>query len=63
MKPKPIVKSIGEDGNIFNLLAVARKAMIKNGFRYKTDEMVQRVLDSGSYTEALFIVMEYVEVE
>ncbi len=60
---KPRVKLIGENGNIFNLIGLASRGLKKAGQNDKATEMSQRVMSSGSYEEALSIIMEYVEVE
>lgn len=60
---KPVAKLIGEDGNIFNLIGIASRSLKAAGQKDKATEMSQRVMSSGSYDEALSIIMEYVEVE
>ena len=60
MKPK--CKLIGEDGNIFNLMAITSKTLKEAKMKDKVDEMVERVMASGSYLEALAIISEYVEI-
>jgi hypothetical protein len=60
---KPRCKLTGEDGNIFNLIGIAARALRHAGLADKATEMSQRVMQSQSYTEALSIIMEYVEVE
>jgi hypothetical protein len=59
---KPGCKLIGEDGNIFNLIGVAARSLRHAGLADKATEMSQKVMQSQSYTEALSIIMEYVEV-
>ena len=59
---KPICKLIGEDGNIFNLLAIARRSLLRAGLKQEAEEMVDRVTSSNSYGEALGIIGEYVEI-
>lgn len=61
MKPK--CKLTGADGNIFNLIGLARKALREAGQRELGEEMTNRVYTSKSYDEALQIIMEYIEVE
>lgn len=56
------VKLIGEDGNIFNLVGIASKALIRNCQRDKADEMSERIFKSNSYDEALMIISDYVEI-
>ena len=60
---KPKCKLIGEDGNIFNLIGIASRSLRLAGLEDKTKEMSEKVMHCGSYTEALSIIMEYVEVE
>lgn len=59
---KPKCKLIGEDGNIFNLIGIASKALTNAGLKDKATQMASRVVHSASYSEALSIIMEYVEV-
>ena len=61
MKPK--CKLTGADGNIFNLMGLARKALREAGQRELGEEMTNRVYGAKSYDQALQIIMEYVEVE
>ncbi len=60
---KPACKLIGENGNIFNLLGLARMALRDADQNDKIPEITERVQRSKSYDEALRIIMEYVEVE
>lgn len=60
---KPKAKLIGADGNIFNLIGIASRSLKRAGQDDKATEMSKRVMSSGSYDEALSIIMEYVEVE
>jgi len=59
---KPVCKLVGQNGNIYNLIGLAAKALIKNGQNDKADEMKGRVFGAMSYSDALCIIMEYVEV-
>ena len=63
MEAKPKVTLVGEDGNIFNLLGLASRALRNAGQQDKVKEMQNKVMNSGSYTEALRVIMEYCEVE
>lgn len=56
---KPTVRLSGQNGNIFNLIGIASKALPRD----KASEMQNRIFKSGSYEEALQIIAEYVEVE
>ena len=60
---KPKAKLIGADGNVFNLIGIASRSLKRAGQNDKATEMLERVMNSGSYDEALSIIMEYVEVE
>lgn len=60
MKPK--CKLIGENGNIFNLIAIASRVLRQNDMSEQASEMQNRIYASGSYNEALSIICEYVEV-
>jgi len=57
---RPDAPMIGADGNIFNQMSIARKALIDNRQGYDANEMVSRVMKSNSYDEALRIISEYV---
>ena len=59
---KPECKLIGENGNIFNLLAITRKTLLINNMYNESIEVVRRVTSSKSYDEALRIIGEYVEI-
>ena len=59
---KPRCPLIGANGNIYNLLGMASRTLRENGMREQAQEMQSRVTASGSYTEALNILGEYVEI-
>ena len=61
--PKPKCKLIGADGNIFNLLGLAGRALTRAGLSEQKQEMLDRATNAESYDKALQIIMEYVEVE
>ena len=57
------VQLIGENGNIFNLLAIVRRAMRKNNIEQAMIErFTEEVQASKSYDEALNVIGEYVEI-
>jgi hypothetical protein len=60
---KPICRLIGENGNIFNLIGLAARALKEAEQHEKATEMTGRVMKASSYDEAIRIIMEYVEVE
>ena len=62
---KPKCKLIGENGNIFNLVAIAGRTLSssdKENGRAKAEEMRIRVMSSNSYEEALCIIADYVDI-
>ena len=59
---KPDCKLIGEDGNIFNLMARAIKTLRENDLSEEAKEMRERITSFGSYDEALCIIGEYVNI-
>ena len=61
-KKKPNCKLIGEDGNIFNLMARASKTLRENGLSEEATKMCERITASGGYDEALCIIGEYVNI-
>lgn len=60
---KPTAILLGQDGNIFNLMAIASLALTREGKEEKAKTMRQEITESKSYNEALSIIMKYVEVE
>ena len=61
-KELPDCPLIGADGNIFNLMGIASRTLKDNGMKKESDEMRQRVMDSGNYNNALCIIGEYVNI-
>ena len=61
-KKKPKCKLVGQDGNIFNLGGIASQALKKAGQHKAAKEMVNKMFGAGSYSEALNIISEYVDV-
>jgi hypothetical protein len=59
---KPKAKLLGQDGNIFNLIGIAKRVLAKDGKKIEAEEMTQKVLASGSYDEALTIIASYVDI-
>ena len=62
MKPTVHFSSRGESGNIFWILAAVRKALRKQRRITDYNTMWERVQKSGSYTKALAIIREYVDL-
>ena len=65
MKPKTDirVKLTGQDGNIFNLLGIALRALRGGGHGELCKPLTEAVTSSKSYEEALCRIAEFVEVE
>jgi hypothetical protein len=64
MENKPRVKLVGEDGNVFNLMGICKRALEKSGQADKAKEMINKITtEAKSYHEALAIMMDYCEVE
>lgn len=60
---KPKCKLVGKDGNIFNLIGLAQRALKENGQQEEAKELTNRIMTTAkSYSEALAIISEYVEV-
>jgi hypothetical protein len=60
-KNRPKCPIIGANGNLFNILGLASRTLKDNDMANEAQEMYSRVTSSGSYEEALGIIMEYVE--
>ena len=60
---KPKVKLVGEDGNIFNLIGIASRALKRCGMADAANEMTERITggEAQSYEQALGIILEYVD--
>ena len=61
-KTKPAAKLIGENGNIFNSLGIATRALRKAGLKDESNELSTKLWECGSYDAALALIMTYVEV-
>ncbi len=62
LENKPKCALIGADGNIFNLMGMAFRTLKHNGMQVESKEIIDRVTNSKSYSEALSIIGEYVEI-
>ena len=58
---RPKCPIIGADSNIFNIMGIASRTLRRNDMTEESKEMCSRVTSSGSYEEALGIIMEYVD--
>ena len=61
-REKPDCPLIGQDGNIFNLVGIAARTLRENGMSDAAKEMTDRCYQSGSYSEALNVIGEYVNI-
>ena len=59
---KPDCPLIGQDGNIFNLIALASRTLDENGMEAEAKEMRERIHGADSYYKALDIIGEYVNI-
>ena len=60
---KPACKLVGEDGNVFNVIGLVRRALVAAGQPDRATEFVRRAFAAGSYDAVLQLCFEYVEVE
>ncbi len=60
---KPPCRMVGQDGNVFAIIARVRKALRDAGLHERAEEFVQRATSSESYDAVLALVWEYVDVE
>lgn len=60
---KPKCKLIGENGNVFNLMSICKKALLKANMKKEYEEMADKIYKAKSYDEALYIMSEYVDIE
>lgn len=64
MTERPTVKLTGENGNIFNLMGIASKALERAGQREKAKEMRDKIINEAkSYHEAIATIADYVNIE
>lgn len=59
---KPDCPLIGQNGNIFNLMAIASRTLDENGMEAEAKEMRERIHGADSYYKALDIIGEYVNI-
>lgn len=61
--PKEDCRLIGEDGNIFNLMALVSQTMRRNPYwTHRVNEMISKVTSSIDYYAALAVLGEYVNI-
>ena len=59
---KPIANVVGQNGNVFNIIAICSKALKEVGMRDEAKEMQTKVMSSGGYDEALGIMGDYCDL-
>lgn len=62
-QPKPIAKLIGQNGNIFNLVGIARIALLEAGLSDQATKITEEVFECQSYEEALAVIAQYVDIK
>lgn len=60
---KTKVNLIGQNGNIYNLVSIASRELKKDKKHTEAKEMANKIINCGSYDEALCIIMEYCDVD
>jgi len=60
---KPTCNLSGQDGNVFNLIGLASRALKKCGQDEVAAKMSSECFSAGSYDEAIIIIMKYVDVK
>ena len=61
-KKKPIAKLVGQDGNVFNLIGICKRALQKAGQYEEAKKMQEEVMKSGDYSSAIGIMGNYCEL-
>lgn len=61
--PKPVCQLSGADGNVFVLAGLVSRTLKKAGLRDQVEPFQKELFASGSYDQALQVMMRYVEVE
>jgi len=63
---KPECKLVGENGNVFNLIAIVRKTLRDQGLERELklfhEELLTVIDNGGTYDDVLCLFMKYVEV-
>ncbi len=59
--PKPRLKLIGRDGNVFNVIGLVRRRLIDAGRPDAAAEFTERATRTSSYDHVLQLVFEYVD--
>lgn len=59
---KPECRLVGEDGNVFNVIGLVKRALIAAGHVNQAGEFVARASQARSYDAVLALCFEYVDV-
>lgn len=59
---KPVCQLSGQDGNVFNIIGIVSKTLVRAGQREQAEEFKKKAFSSGSYDEVLALCFDYVEV-
>lgn len=59
---KPVVKLVGEDGNVFNVIGKVSKALNKAGLKDKAESFTNKAFNASSYNEVIKLCQKYVKV-
>ena len=59
---RPVLNLVGQDGNAFNVLGLARQAARKAGWSGEKIEAFLNEAMAGDYNHLLFVCMDYFEV-
>ena len=59
---KPNCPLIGQDGNIFNLMAIASRTLREHDMAEQATEMCERIRNCANYYSALGVIGEYVNI-
>lgn len=62
IKKKPVAKLVGQDGNVFNLIGICKKALQKAGQYEEAKKMQEEVMKAGDYYSAIGIMSNYCEL-
>jgi len=60
---KPVVRLVGENGNAFNIMGLASRALRKAGADKEYINKYLAEAKEGDYNNLLIVTMKYVEVE
>jgi hypothetical protein len=60
---KPVCKLTGQNGNIFNLVGIAARALKEAGQDDKAKELKEKLFTCANYEAALNLIADYVEVK